>query len=432
MPPALPQHMADLAARARAAARRVAAMSAPERAEAIGFMGDAIDGATAAIQRANSEDMAAAKGAGLSGAMLDRLLLTPQRIKAMADGVRAVAAQRDPLGVVLETHKRPNGLIIEKVRAPIGVILVIYESRPNVTADAAALCLKSGNACILRGGSEAIRSNTAILEAMIPQTAARSDSAPRPGALPGGAVQLVPVTDRAAVHELLQLDQYIDLVVPRGGEGLIRAVAEKSRIPVLKHYKGVCHTYIDAAADLDMALSIAVNAKCQRPGVCNAMETLLVHEKVAEAFLPRFAEAVRPHKLELRADDRARAIFEKAGAPAKPATEEDWFTEYLDMILSVRIVPDVAAAIDHIEHYGSRHSDAIVTTNGAAAEQFTREVDSATVYVNASTRFTDGAEFGKGAEVGISTDKLHARGPCGVEELTTYKYIIRGKGQIRE
>ncbi|TVQ32099.1 MAG: glutamate-5-semialdehyde dehydrogenase [Phycisphaeraceae bacterium] len=411
------QECEAIARRARAGSRRLAAMDADERAKLLRAMAAGIEKSAGAIEQANRADMEAGKKAGLAPAMLDRLLLTPERISAMARGLRDVADQPDPLGATLETIRRPNGLEIRKVRAPMGVILVIYESRPNVTADAAGLCFKAGSACILRGGSEAAQSNRAIVDAMLGATGDVGD-----------AVQLVPTTDRAAVRALLQLDQWIDMVVPRGGEGLIRAVAESSRIPVLKHYKGVCHVYVDEAADLEMALRIAVNAKCQRPGVCNAMETLLAHRDVADVFLPRFFEATRGHKLEIRGCERTRAIL----PDAKAATDEDWTTEYLDMILSVRIVDDIEQAIDHIETHGSRHSDAIVTEDAQAAERFTRDVDSATVYVNASTRFTDGAEFGKGAEVGISTDKLHARGPCGVEELTTYKYVIQGRGQIRE
>ena len=368
------------------------------------------------IGAANTRDCESAKAAGLSAALIDRLLLDASRIEAMADVLRRVAALPDPLGVDLAVIRRPNGLTIRKVRVPLGVVAVIYESRPNVTADAAAVCFKAGNAVILRGGSEAAASNAAIHEAM---TAV--------DCLPAGAIQMVPTTDRAAVRTLLGLDQMIDLVIPRGGESLIRAVAEQSRIPVLKHYKGVCHVYVDRAADLDMALAIAVDAKCRRPGVCNAMETLLVHEAVAEAFLPMLGDTMDAEGVELRADERTRALVPMA----LPAAEGDWSEEYLDLILAVRVVGDLEAAMRHIDHYGTRHSDVIVTADDAAARRFTTEVDSAAVYVNASSRFTDGAEFGLGAEIGISTDKLHARGPCGVEELTTYKYVIEGHGQVR-
>jgi glutamate-5-semialdehyde dehydrogenase len=296
---------------------------------------------------------------------------------------------------------------------------MIYEARPNVTADAAGLCLKAGNAVILRGGSEAHASNTAIVEAL--------DEGARSAGLPASAIQLVPTTDRDAVAALLRMDEHIDLVIPRGGESLIRAVAEQSRVPVLKHYKGVCHVYVDKAADLEMALRIVINAKCQRPGVCNAMECLLVHQAVADPFLPRAARALLEQRVEIRGDAETRRLVPQAVA----ATEADWSTEYLDLILSCRVVPDLDAAIEHIERYGTHHSDVIVTADPDAARRFTREVDSAAVYVNASSRFTDGAEFGLGAEIGISTDKLHARGPCGLEALTTYKYVIEGNGQVR-
>ena len=368
------------------------------------------------ILAANTRDCESAKAAGLSAALIDRLLLDPSRIEAMADGPRQVAALPDPFRVDLAVVRRPNGLTIRKVRVPLGVVAVIYESRPNVTADAAAVCFKAGNAIILRGGSEAAASNAAIREAMTAVVG-----------LPADAIQMVPTTDRAAVRALLGLDQMIDLVIPRGGESLIRAVAEQSRIPVLKHYRGVCHVYVDCAADLDMALAIAVDAKCRRPGVCNAMETLLVHEAVAEAFLPRLADTMDAEGVELRGDERTRGLVPMA----LPASEGDWSEEYLDLILAVRVVGDLEAAMKHIDDYGTRHSDVIVTADRAAARRFTTEVDSAAVYVNASCRFTDGAEFGFGAEIGISTDKLHARGPCGVEAMTTYKYVIEGNGQVR-
>lgn len=414
-----------LAKRSRAAARALACLAPADRSGAIVAMADGIDHAAGAILKANALDVEDGAKAGLSAAMIDRLLLDADRIAAMGQGLRDVAALPDRLGEVMEAVRRPNGLVIERVRVPIGVVAVIYESRPNVTADAAAICFKAGNACVLRGGSEAHRSNEAILRAMLRAPGVK----PILGHDPlSHAIQLVPTTERAAVEAMLRLEGLIDLVVPRGGEGLIRAVAEHARVPVLKHYKGVCHVYVDKAADLDMALRIAVNAKCQRPGVCNAMETLIVHEAVAREFLPRFQDATRQFNLEIRGDKGARAILPKA----RVATDEDWSTEYLEQIVSIRVVPNATAALDHIEAYGTRHSDAIVTGDAEAAERFCREVDSAAVYVNASTRFTDGAAFGKGAEIGISTDKLHARGPCGVEELTTYKYVVRGEGQVRE
>ncbi len=413
--------MEELGRRARGAARRLVSLDAASRAGVIRAMAEGICAGAGAILGANRSDVADARAAGLSGPMLDRLLLDEARLEATARAVREVADLADRLGEPIDTVRRPNGLVIEKVRVPIGVIAVIYESRPNVTADAGAICFKAGNACILRGGSESTRSNRAILEAML---------AGAPGAMRGllaESILLVPTPERAAVQELLRLDRFIDLVVPRGGDGLIRAVAEHSRIPVLKHYKGVCHLYVHDDADLDMALRIAVNAKCQRPGVCNAIETLLVHGAVAAEFLPRFEGATRAHALEIRGDERTRAILPGAAR----ATEDDWRAEYLDLILAVRVVGGLDEAVEHIEAYGSRHTDAIVTRSAVAAGRFAREVDSATVCVNASTRFADGGEFGKGAEIGISTDKLHARGPCGVEELTTYKYVVRGAGQVR-
>jgi glutamate-5-semialdehyde dehydrogenase len=334
----------------------------------------------------------------------------------MTWGVREVAELPDPVGTSIAEWTRPNGIRIRKVRVPIGVILIIYESRPNVTADAACLCFKTGNAVILRGGSEAIQSNLAIAEAM------------NVAGLPPNSITVVPTTDRAAIDELLQLDDLINLCIPRGGEGLIRAVAEKSRIPVIKHYKGVCHVYVDRDADFDMAERIVINAKCQRPGVCNAIETLLVDEPIADKFLPRMAKALAERKVELRGDERTRQLVSNA----KPATEDDWYAEYLDLILAVRVIHGVDEAIDHITKYGSAHSDAIVTGNRTSAEKFLREVDSSSVFWNASTRLADGGQYGFGAEIGISTDKIHARGPMGLEELTSYKFVVVGDGQVRE
>jgi glutamate-5-semialdehyde dehydrogenase len=405
--------------RALEASRGLAGLSGRRKNRALLAMASALETDRAAIQAANEQDVAAAREAGLSAPLVDRLTLTPPRFADMVRGVREVSALPDPVGRVLSRRVRPNGLVILKRRVPIGVIAIVYESRPNVTADAAVLCIKSGNAVILRGGKEALRSNAAIVESL-------SEGAAR-GGLPPHAVQLVTSPDRNAVIELVRLDDRVDVVIPRGGESLIRAVVEHARVPVIKHYKGVCHVYVDRRADLDMALRIVENAKCQRPATCNAMETLLVHAAVAAEFLPRFAEMCRRRGVTVRADAESRRLvswFEEA-------TDEDWPAEYLDLILAVRIVPDLAAAIAHIHRYGSRHSDAIVTSDPAAARIFTHEVDAAAVYVNASTRFTDGGEFGMGAEIGISTDKLHARGPMGLEELTTYKYVIRGAGQIR-
>ena len=371
-----------------------------------------------ALLAANALDVAAAEGA-LSKAMLDRLRLDPRRIEAMAAGVEQVAALPDPVGAVLAETTRPNGLKLTKVRVPLGVVGIVYESRPNVTVDAAALCLKSGNACVLRGGAESVRSNVA-LGAVLRAGLAEAG-------LPEGCVAVVDTPDRAAVAALLKLDRLVDVVIPRGGRGLIRHVVETSTIPVIRHGLGNCHVYVDAKADLGMAAEIAYNAKVQRPGVCNAMEHLLVHADVAGAFLPPLFGRYRRQGVELRGDAAVRAL-----APdAKPATEEDWGEEYADLIVGVKVVPSLDAAIEHINRYGSGHSDAIVTADRAAAEAFLARVDSAAVYWNASTRFTDGFEYGMGAEIGISTQKLHARGPMALEELTSIKWIGRGSGQVR-
>lgn len=409
----------ELGRKARAASFALGALSTGHKNEILEAMAAALLDRRETLQAANRTDVETAREVGLSSAMVDRLVLTDARIEAMADGLRDVAALPDPVGEELRAWTRPNGLAIRKVRVPIGVIGIIYESRPNVTADAAGLCFKTGNAVILRGGKEAAASNRAIAEALVAGGA--------PAGLPDGAIQLVPIADREAVRVLVQMTDYLDLIIPRGGEGLIRAVAEQSHVPVIKHYKGVCHTYVDASADLDQARAICVNAKVQRPGVCNAMETLLVHQDVAADFLPACAATLEAEGVELRGDDAARRLVPSM----KLATEQDWHEEYLDLILAVRVVPDTAAAIHHINQYGSQHSDAIVAEDPQAQAAFTQGVDASTVYVNASTRFTDGAEFGMGAEIGISTDKLHARGPMGLEELTTYKYLVSGQGQIR-
>ncbi len=383
-------------------------------------MADELDARRADIKAANEKDMEAGRQGGLPAALLDRLLLSDARMEGMIKGIRSIVGLKDPVGGKISRWIRPNGLVIQKVRVPIGVIAIIYEARPNVTADAASLCFKTSNAVILRGGKEAMQSNLAIASAMM-------EGGMKKG-LPENAIQVVATTDRDAVRELVQMEGRVDLAIPRGGEGLIRAVAEQARVPVIKHYKGVCHVYVDESADLDMALKIVENSKCQRPGVCNAIEKVLVHEKVAATFLPRMAELLRARGVELRGDALARAVV----PDMKEAVEDDWHAEYLDLILAVRVVSDTRAAIEHINRYGSHHSDSIVAANESAQKTFTDEVDSATVYVNASTRFTDGGEFGMGAEIGISTDKLHARGPMGLEELTTYKYVILGSGQIRE
>ncbi len=416
----LGQQIEELGQKARAAARVLALSSKDQKNAALMAMADALEASGEEILAANGRDLAAAPGYGLNAAAVDRLKLDAARVRAMAEGVRQVASLPDPCGEIIREWTRPNGITITKIRVPIGVVGIIYESRPNVTADAAVLCLKSGNACILRGGKEAIHSNTAIARAL-------SAGAVKAG-LPAEVIQLVPFIDREGVRLLAQMDRYLDVIVPRGGHALIEAVVEHARMPVIKHYHGVCHVYVDQVADLAMAEEIAVNAKCQRPGVCNAMETLLVHREVAEKFLPSVARALRDQGVELRGD---RRTVEVLGAGIKAATEEDWTTEYLDLILSIRVVDSLEAAIDHIEHYGSHHSDSIVTTDEAAARKFLAAVDSAAVFWNVSTRFSDGGEFGFGAEIGISTDKLHARGPMGLEELTTYKYLVTGDGQVR-
>jgi glutamate-5-semialdehyde dehydrogenase len=421
--------MTNLAKQARTASRQIAKLTAAEKNACLLAMAEAVEKNAAALIQANALDMEAGAKSGLSPAMLDRLKLDDKRILAIARGLREVAALPDPVGRILDERVRPNGLKLQKISTPIGVVVIIYESRPNVTADAASLCFKSGNATILRGGKEAMNSNRTIARIMI-EAGKRALAA-----FPEHAVQVVPVPDREAIPILLSLTQYVDLCMPRGGEGLIRAVAECSKVPVIKHYKGVCHVYVDADADLAMAGQIAMNAKVQRPAVCNAMETLLVDQAVAAQFLPAIAGQLDEKRVELRCDPRALALLGPQSANRKsrikPAAEQDWFTEYNDYILNVRVVDGVAQAIDHINHYGSAHSDSIVTKNESHARQFLQEVDSAAVYWNASTRFTDGGEFGMGAEIGISTDKIGARGPMGLEELTSYKWIGIGNGQVR-
>lgn len=382
-------------------------------------MADELEAAEKEIIKANEKDMEAGQKNGLSGAMLDRLKLNEDRIKSMANGLRYVAGLEDPVGKTLSTTVRPNGLKIEKISVPIGVIGIVYESRPNVTVDAAGLCLKAGNAVILRGGSEAFHSNKVLAHCL--------NRAGVLSGIPDGAVQLVPWTDRKAVGIMLKMDKYIDLIIPRGGESLIRAVVEQSTIPVIKHYKGVCHLYVDDECDIDMAVSVVENAKCQRPGTCNAMESLLINSSVADKFIPPFIDAMKKNGVELRGDSR----FVSMVPDAKEATDDDFYAEYLDLILSVAIVDDLDQAVEHINKYGSKHSDGIITGSQAKAKYFMERIDSATVYHNASTRFTDGEEFGMGAEIGISTDKLHARGPMGLPELTSYKYLIYGNGQVR-
>jgi len=421
--------MTQLAKQAKTASRELAKLTTREKNDCLLAMAEALEKNSWALKEANAQDMEVAAKLGLSSAMLDRLKLDDKRIAAMARGLCEVAALPDPVGRILDERVRPNGLKLQKVSTPIGVVVIIYESRPNVTADAASLCFKSGNATILRGGKEAMHSNQLIAKTMI--EAGRKTVAH----FPEHAIQVVPVTDREAIPVLLSLTQYIDLCMPRGGEGLIRTVAECSKVPVIKHYKGVCHVFVDADADLKMAEEIAMNAKVQRPAVCNAMETLLVDKTVAEKFLPGIGQKLFEKHVELRADDASRGILNSKlkieNSKLKAVAEQDWFTEYNDYILNVRVVDGVRQAIDHINYYGSAHSDSIVTKNEAHAKQFLNEVDSATVYWNASTRFTDGGEFGMGAEIGISTDKIGARGPMGLDELTSYKWIGLGSGQIR-
>jgi glutamate-5-semialdehyde dehydrogenase len=412
--------VSEKARHAKSAARVLAGVSSAIKNQALMKMADGLVSATAELKKENEKDLKYAREKGLSSALIDRLELNDKRINGMASGLREIAALPDPVGEVTRMWQRPNGLRIGKVRVPIGVIGIIYESRPNVTADAVGLCLKSGNSIILRGGSEAINSNTAI--AGILMQAAKS------AGLPEGCIQLIDITDRQAVMEMLKLDQHIDLIVARGGASLIQTVTENSKIPVAKHSAGICHTYVDTGADLKMAEEICFNAKVQRPGVCNSMETMLVHQDVAEEFLPQMIRRFQEADVEVRGCSQVRKIF----PGVTEATEEDWRTEYLDLILSVRVVRDIDEAIDHIMTYGSLHSDAIVTKDYQRANKFLKEVDSAAVYVNTSTRFTDGNEFGLGAELGISTQKLHSRGPMGLEDLTSQKFIIFGDGQIRE
>lgn len=411
--------MAELGRRAREAAARLAVTPPAVKNAALLAMADSFLAHEAEISAENDKDLAAGREKGLSVAMLDRLTLNAKRIAEMAAALRQVATLDDPVGEITEMRTRPSGIRVGRMRVPIGVVGIIYESRPNVTADAGALCVKSGNAVILRGGSEAFHSNTVLARLM--------DEAGRAAGLPEHSVQLVPTTDRAAVREMLRLNRCIDLIIPRGGRSLIEMVVENSTIPVIKHYDGNCHVYVDAETDPDMAARIILNAKCQRPGVCNAMEALLVHEAVAASFLPRIGDELARAGVEIRGDEAVRKLV----PAAKPATEEDHRAEFLDLVLSAHVVPDLQAAIDWINEYGSHHTDAIVTTNHANAMRFVNGVDSACVHVNASTRFSDGGEFGMGCEIGISTDKLHARGPMGLRELTTGKFVVFGEGQVR-
>ena len=414
------EEMRELAIAARRASRQMAILSSGVKNDLLLKMAAALEAAEATLQQENEKDLQAARDKGMAAALVDRLALTPERIKGMADGLREVAALPDPVGEVTGMWLRPNGIQVGRQRIPLGVIGIIYESRPNVTADAAGLCLKSGNAVILRGGSEALHSNRAI-GAILQQAMADLG-------LPAAALQVVTTSDRDAVTELLKLEEQIDLIIPRGGEGLIRFVAENSRIPVIKHYKGVCHTYVDAAADLQMAEELCLNEIVQRPGVCNALETLLIHQDVAATFLPQITAAMRAEGVELRGCERARQIV----ADLVPATEADWHAEYLDLILAVRVVESYEQAKEHIDTYGSLHTETIVTSDYAMAQRFLREVNSSVVMVNASSRFSDGNQLGLGAEIGISTTKLHSFGPMGLEDLTTRKFVVLGSGQVRE
>jgi glutamate-5-semialdehyde dehydrogenase len=416
----LSQALEQIGQRAQSASQILAQATTKTKNEALLAIARRIDGETEIILAANEVDLKAGSERGLSSAMLDRTRLDPRRIQTIANSVRELVNLTDPTGEVLKQWSRPNGLKISKIRVPIGVIGIIYESRPNVTSDAASLCLKAGNAVILRGGSESIRSNMALAEAV--------SRGCQDAGLPEHSVQLVPGTDRAAVTLMAQLDRYIHLIIPRGGRSLIEAVTSAARMPVIKHFDGICAVYVDRAADFRMAERIVVNAKCQRSAVCNAIETLLVHEEIAREFLPQCADALWERGVELRGDAVAQEIL---GSKVRPATEEDWSTEYLDLILAIRTVRTLGDAIEHIGKYGSHHSDAIVTEDDRAAQEFLHQVDSAAVFWNASTRFNDGGEFGFGAEIGISTDRLHARGPMGLEELTSYKYLVEGTGQVR-
>lgn len=416
----LRDHIHDMGRRALEASRRLAQLPADRKNAILLAMADGLEKRQSEILAANATDVAAAEAKGLSSAMIDRLMLNPKRIADMVQGIREVAALNDPVGEVLADWTRPNGLRITKVRVPIGVIGIIYESRPNVTADAAVLCLKSGNATLLRGGSEAFHSNMAI--------AAVLQSAGESGGLPPDSIQLIPFTDRESVQHMAEMDDYLDLIIPRGGKGLIETVVRLARMPVIKHYDGICHVYVDKSANVDMAVGIILDGKCRKPGACNAVEAVLVHEQAAAAFYAKAVPALRGAGVEIRGDDALCAAFP---GDVKPATGEDWRTEHLDLIISMKSVGSLEEALRHIAEYGSRHSDCIVTDDPEAAAAFLNETDSAVVLWNASTRFNDGGEFGFGCEIGISTDKLHARGPMALPELTSYKYLVRGSGQVR-
>jgi glutamate-5-semialdehyde dehydrogenase len=416
----LDKYCAEVAARAKRASARLATTPRAVKDEWLRRSAELLRERDTQLDEANARDLAAAPGYGLTDAQIDRLKLNGKRIEEIAVGLEQIAELADPVGEVIRSTKRPNGLRIDKVRVPLGVVFFIYESRPNVTADAAAICVKSGNAVILRGGKEALHSSQAIVDVL-------AEAADEVG-LPADAVQLVSTTDRAAVGKFLAMPHYIDLAIPRGGEGLIRRVAEEAQMPVIKHFTGNCHVYVDAAADLDMARKILINSKCQRMGVCNAAESLVVHADVAGEFLPSIGKLLAEQGVEIRGDERTCELVSEA----KPASDEDYATEFLGPVISSRVVGSLNEAIEHINRYGSQHTDAIVTSDAAASREFADRVDSSAVMINASTRFNDGGQFGLGAEIGISTDKFHARGPCGLEELTSYKYVVHGDGQIRE
>jgi glutamate-5-semialdehyde dehydrogenase len=416
----LREYCLDIARRAKRASAELARATGAQKNDWLRRSARLLGERSLALSEANRLDLAAAPGFGLSDAQIDRLRLTQDRIAAMGKALEEIAMLPDPVGRIIESSIRPNGLEVQKVRVPLGVIFFIYESRPNVTADAAAICVKSGNAVILRGGKEAAHSNAAIAEIL-------AEAAADAG-IPADAVQLVATADREVVGQLLKMPEYISVVIPRGGESLIRRVAEEAKMPVIKHYTGNCHVYLDRSADPEMAERLVVNAKCQRMGVCNAAESLVVHAGAAGTLLPRIAEALADRGVEIRGDQRTRQLFPQA----KEASEDDYYREYLGPIISVKVVDSLEEAIEHINHYSSQHTEAIVTRDLDAARQFAARIDSSAVMINASTRFNDGGEFGLGAEIGISTDKFHARGPCGLNELTSYKYVVYGNGQVRE
>ena len=402
------------------ASRALANLTTDQKNKILLAMADGILSDADQIISANAIDLDNAVNNNLTNSMIDRLRLDQKRIEAIADGIRQVATLPDPVGEIMDEWERPNGIKIKQIRVPIGIIGIIYESRPNVTSDAAVLCLKTGNATILRGGKESINSNIAISDSL--------QNAGEKAGLPENSIQLIPFTDRESVKHLAEMDEYLDLIIPRGGAGLIEAVVSMARMPVIKHYDGICHTYVDSECDLEMASNVVMDAKTQKPSVCNALETLLVSEQIADTFLPTIGKLLSEQQVEIRADDLSRNLLGVDSVEVKP---DDWKTEYLDLIVSIKVVSDVNEAIDHINHYGSHHSDCIITESETKANQFMNNVDSATVFWNVSTRFSDGEEFGFGAEIGISTDKLHARGPMALRELTSYKYLISGKGQTK-